>query len=795
MQLILFIFAMLLFVAYSKPSNLNSQLAPDIAGKPNHYDGYDEAKNVPHISFDAYQNAESATKKFVRKMLVDGLREQFNKFKESFTQFADDEGFVREGIVYCGAASPDENANNIPSNYKQNTGLLIENDGIGDSSSFNESNVCSSLNANGLMEDHCDENSMVGSLSRLVRGLGLNIHHQDICDAVINSTTSQVEEPIVFTTTLKKYPSTRYERACRSKHDEPSAGGRHFERNAKCFGTRDNDCTLPKCTFFDRENTCFSVESANQHQNDTNGTLVDSDGNCYSATSGIAPLDWVNTVRRATSYGLTQLAVETTNYAYITGCKSGHCNSLRSVLAALNGNTQINAFRDLGIQESGEHWLNEISTIKGYLIDFAYQLSNFRDVSMEIFPYIEDEEIVGCPMGETQFEHQLTGTDEEPLCYQSNLDSIKLNSMDKTGQSFSRMKCFCRNGHLGRYTDANTEQTVLEPNKFNKVEQDDLYLATDDSFVCDNATLPVSAYTYCKQIQTWGDMPAWQQTLQSLLPDATKSRIKIYKYTHAQDLSAKRQSFVDNVKNTLPTALETSCGRIVNADSGTKSDASKMKRSNRGGNCPPFPKLHEILYRLEFETGARDMGEYAKGTNAVASTSNMFKDMFCKDGSFSQNAFSFRQLAYKWDSAAVRDEATPKQTTVIGDWFDTHSLNNNAEDPRYTRRYIVNGNGTVGNVHFCHPHWVFEIGGDVGRTDSYGQEFEDPYILLKQEVDEAVFNTKLAQAAKTQVREDNTILWSYIESQLTENLPGTVVDHVGAAAGEHYMRIWVDEHS
>ena len=56
--------------------------------------------------------------------------------------------------------------------------------------------------------------------------------------------------------------------------------------------------------------------------------------------------------------------------------------------------------------------------------------------------------------------------------------------------------------------------------------------------------------------------------------------------------------------------------------------------------------------------------------------------MFCKDGSFSQNAFSFRQLAYKWDSAAVRDEATPKQTTVIGDWFDTHSLNNNAEDPR-----------------------------------------------------------------------------------------------------------------
>ena len=784
MHLRLFLFATLMFVAYSKRPILNSQLAPDIAGIPVHQDGYNQTKNVPHISFDAYQNAEAATKKFVRKMLVDGLREQFNKFKESFTQFADDEGFVREGIVYCGAASPAGQNENPPALYKQNTGLLIENDGVGDSEAFNETNVCSSLNAKGLMEDHCDENSIVGSLSRLVRGLGLNIHHQDICDAVIDASESKIPDPVVFTTTLKKYPSTRYERACKSKHDDPTAGGRHFQRNAKCFGTKDTDCT-GICTFFERENTCFSVES------NSTSSAGDSDNNCDPATKGIAPLDWVNTVRRATSYGLTQLAVEATNYGYMTGCQAGHCNSLRSVLAALNGNTQINAFRDLGIQEAGDHWLNEISTIKGYLVDFAYQLSNFRDISMEIFPYIEDEEIVGCPMGETQFEHQLTGYDSEPLCYQSNLDSEKLNTMDKTGQSFSRMKCFCRNGQLGRYNDPNTDTVVLEPNKYNKVEQDDLYLATDDSFDCDNATLPVSAYTYCKQIQTWGEMPSWQQTLESLLPDATKSRIKIYKYTHAQDLAQKRQAFVDNVKNTLPTALDTSCGRIVNADSQTKADASKMKRSNRGGNCPPFPKLHEILYRLEFETGARDMGGYAYGNN---SNTRMFRDMFCKDGSFSQNAFSFRQFAYKWDSAAVKNEATPKQETLVQNWFNTHSKNTDA-DPRYTRRFIVNGAGDLGDVEFCHPHWVYEIGGDVGRSDSNGVEFEDPYILLKQEVDEAVFNTKMAQAAKTQVREHNTLLWSFIESQLTENVPGTVVDHLGAAAGEHYMRIWVDEHS
>lgn len=781
--------AALIVGATSTGTVLKTQNANDIAGNPVHHDGYDIEKNVPHISFDAYQNAEHATKKFVRKMLVDGLREQFNGFKESFTQFADDEGFVREGISYCGAPSPEANNNKVPSDYKSDTGRLIENDGVGDSSSFNETDICSSLNEEGLMEDHCDENSIVGSLARLVRGLGLNIHHQDICDAVINSTLSKIPEPEVFTTTLVKYPSTRYERACLSKYGAPELNGRHFERNAKCFGTRASDCE-DECTFFDRENTCFSVESKNKNTH-VNGQLVDSDATCQNATKGISPLDWVNTVRRVTSYGLTQLSVESTDYAFVTGCKAGHCNSLRSILAALNGNAQINAFRDLGIDEAGEHWLNEIRTIKGYLVDFAYQLTNFRDLSLEIFPYIEDEEIEGCPMGETKFEPELTGHDEEPLCYQKNLDSEKLNTMDKTGQSFSRQKCLCRNGQLGRYADSDGN-VVLEPNKYKKVEQDDIYLATDGSFDCDANTMPVSAYTYCKKIQTWGDMPAWSQTLESLLPAATKSRIKIYEYTNAHDLAVKRQTFVDNVAKTLPLGLETSCGRIVNADSETRDDFSKLKRSNRGGNCPPFPKMHEILYRLEYETGKRDMGEYKSGSNAAP---GQFRDFFCEDSSFSSNAFSFRQLAYKWDGAAVRDEPTPKSDDEIGDWFNTHSLNNNTENPRYTKRFIVNGNGDVGTEPFCHPHWIYQIGGDVGRTDAYGQTFEDPYILLKEEIDEAVFNTKLAQAAKTPVREDNTLLWSYIESQLTENIPGTVVDHLGAAAGEHYMRIWVDEHS
>ena len=38
-------------------------------------------------------------------------------------------------------------------------------------------------------------------------------------------------------------------------------------------------------------------------------------------------VDLVNSVRRATSYGLTQLAVESTDYAFVTGCSTDHCNS------------------------------------------------------------------------------------------------------------------------------------------------------------------------------------------------------------------------------------------------------------------------------------------------------------------------------------------------------------------------------------------------------------------------------------------------------------------------------------
>ena len=122
-------------------------------------------------------------------------------------------------------------------------------------------------------------------------------------------------------------------------------------------------------------------------------------------------------------------------------------------------------------------------------------------------------------------------------------------------------------------------------------------------------------------------------------------------------------------------------------------------------------------------------------------------------------------------------------------------MSTDPESASYTDRFVVNGTSTgSGTAQFCHPHWIYQIGGDVGRADAYGEMFEDPYILLREEIQEAIFNTKLAQAAKTQVREHNAELWRYIESQLTTNILGTVVDALGAAAGKHYMRIWVDEH-
>ena len=820
---------------------LKSQNADDIAKIPEHKTQYNKSGVEEHISFSAYSDGQKATRKFVRKMLVDGLREQFSTWKKGFTQFADDEGFVRQGIVYCGS---DKHTNTFPTDFSTETGSLVEADGYGQE--FNETEVCSRRNADGVMEDQCAEGSVVATLAKTIRAMGLNIHHQDVCDAVIFDTDTIF--PTTFTTTLQPYGAApsgcgvncadetqRYEHACTSK--EEGGDGAHFVRTKEnCFGLTKDKCPGTNCLFFDRENTCFAKESGE-----------DAPSGCDSPAWGeISKNTAKNAVRRSTSYGVTKLNVENTDYAYVTGCNKDElvekeniyagaldattgqplgakqnvskCGNLRSLFLALNGNTQINAFRDLGINEAGEHWGKKVSEIKAYLVDFAYQLTNFRPISLEIFPFIENEVIEGCPMGTTEYVEDTTGDEEEPLCYKQSLTFEQLLKMDKTGQAFSRTHCFCRNGQLDDYNYA-------------KAERDDLYLLTDlgeEEERCGDSnnavTMPISAYAYCKQIDAMGDTPYWKNTLESLRPPATEARTKIYSHNPTEVLN-RRAEIRQRLENTFTTELDNSCGRIVNADSRTKADPSKLMRSNKGGNCMPFGKLNEVLFRLEFETGVKDMGEYSdeddlmmedvtlsdgyemrfvKPSTDAGVSDAKFHDFFCRSASFAEKAYSFRQLAYRWDRAQVGEVEVPvADSDGAVAWYEKYDGTLDGLDRRYTSRYVVDGavvaateqNEPRSAAEFCHPDWITQIGGDIGREDSTGYRWSNPYPLLELEIDEAIFNTKLAAASKTIVKIQQNDLWNFIEEQLTENREGNIVEQLGNRAGKHFMKIWLDENT
>jgi hypothetical protein len=390
--------------------------------------------------------------------------------------------------------------------------------------------------------------------------------------------------------------------------------------------------------------------------------------------------------------------------------------------------------------------------------------------------------------------------------------------MDKTGQSFSRTHCFCRNGQLDNY-------------EYDKAERDDLYLLTDlgeESERCgdtsNNVTMPVSAYAYCKQIDAMGDTPYWKNTLQSLRPPATESRTKIYSHNSTVVLN-RRRVVRQRLENTFTQELDTSCGRIVNADHETKGNSSKLMRSNKGGNCMPFGKLNEVLFRLEFETGVKDMGEYydeddlmmedvtlsdgyemrfVKDSGETGVDTARFHNFFCRSASFTEKAYSFRQLAYRWDRAQVDADKVPVVDGIGAvKWYEDHDGTLLGMDKRYTSRYIVNGEAVAASpvnkpkafAEFCHPDWITQIGGDIGRADSTGYRWSNPYPLLKLEIDEAIFNTKLAAASKTIVKIQQNDLWNFIEEQLTQNREGNIVEQLGNRAGKHFMKIWLDENT
>ena len=774
MNRITFLFSIMLFSIVEgrffkvPPKNLKSQSASDIA-PTNPYSQADYKGFIYHESAEVRNNKEDAIEdasKIIRKAVAAGLRQHFGKLQSIITAFADDDGFVREGIVYCGASEQAYDKNletrleftvndTTPENFSPNSARLIEYDGWGTVVDNNDQIAYDSQQCG---TNNCQEGSVISAMAAEIRSTGYQIQHKDICLADANSVKLDARSA-----NLRSY-ATKPAILCNGTDGEA-----WFDKLRDCIGASISNCG-PGCSA-NANDAEFVDEMCWVNPNDQiNCRVVKQNEN--KADENIVGEANINGIRRIMRYSLNQdiAAVQTTDYAYITGCTAGNCTSLRNLFAALNGNAQISAFRDLGTGESIAYWEAEIKSAKTYLQGLADTFRNFRPITMHIFPFIEEEEIEGCPMGEVEKTPEDTGSEVSPLCYQQSLDINDLNKLSKDGQFISRSSCFCRNGKLD--------------DSFINIEKDDIYLSVLDSEVvkseCDN--MPTSVRTYCREIGSWGERGPWKATLMSLLPPSTIGRVKIYDENPSAH-HVKRQTIINNLVHTLPSELDTSCGRIVNADSSMYTNSSKMFRSNKGGNCLPFNKLYDVIYKLEYETGEQGMGMY-KCDIDNSCINQTIEESFCAD-KLETTELSFRQLAYKWDIAdpnlATRvispDIFKGNFNASFGGGFLTYTGEN----------YVESSTVTIERT-FCLVDWLSEFGLNP-ITDAGGHFHSDPFTAIKKYIDEAVFNTELAQSAKTKVISDNIDIWKAIRKELTTPEDANILDDIAVAAAKHYLYI------
>ena len=752
------------------PKKLKSQSASDIAPTRS-YTQADYKGFINHESGEVRTNKDDAiadASKIIRKTVAASLRQHFGKLQATITAFADDDGFVREGIVYCGASeqaydsglqtTPAFSVNDtMPADFSPNSARLIDYDGWGMAADKDEQ-IAYDTQQCGI--NNCQQGSVVSAISAEIRSTGYQIQHKDIClaeavkvqlDARSASLRSYAAKPAVL---------------CNGTDGEV-----WFDKLRDCIGASVSDCG-PGCSVNPNDGEfvdemCW-VNASNQ--TDCHVVLSGED----KADENIDAEPNVNAVRRVMRYSINQdiAAVQTTDYSYITGCTPGNCTSLRSLFAALNGNAQISAFRDLGIGESIAYWEGEIKSARTYLQGLSDTFRNFRPITKQIYPFIEEEEIEGCPMGEVEKTPEDSGSEIAPLCYQKTLDINDLNKLSRDGQFIPRSSCYCRDGKLDE--------------SFIDIEKDDIYLSVLDSEVVKNEcdTMPTSVRTYCREIGSWGERGPWKATLQSLLPTSTIGRVKIYDANPSAS-HLKRQTIVDNLVKTLPGELDTSCGRIINADDETSTNSSKLLRSNKGGNCLPFSKLYEVIYRLEYETGEQGMGIYTCDVDNTCPTTGgqTIEQSFCAH-KLETTELSFRQLAYKWDTAdptlATRivetDEFVGKHNASYGGGFLTYT------DETY------NDAGNNVSRSFCLVDWLSEFGLNP-ITDAGGHFHSNPFIAIKKYIDEAVFNAELAESTKSKVISDNIDIWKAIRKELTTPEDDNILDDIAVAAAKHYLYV------
>jgi len=855
-----------------RPNVLKSQQPEDVSNYTNSTYAVPRADNVsttyndshvfiPHIDTDQYANVKHRfveTKKRIRREIANGLRAAFPRIRSLVTAFQDEEGFVRNGIVFCGAEHdarnmadsdlrPRADINNVasgsgaekkpleknqfplPANFSDLTGSLSLVDGWSDQSekfkSTNKTTQCD--------RSQCSEGSFVNIVSRFIRAHGYHVQHNDICQAFAKI------DPVITARTcnLREYPKKRLAFEC--DRNASNQAKDWWQINKQCYGLSKNDCNgQSKCEWDPMETFCRASETFMAGQI-TKMDCKEKPDETIQASS------YANEIWRVLGYSVQSevQSVPTTDKAVVTGSigngnNETGCQTSRAFINAINGNAQVNAFRDLGIEEAVAQWNEELKGVRSYLTSLSALLTNFYPTTLTMFPFIENEELDECPMGDVERNPNTdSGTEEQPLCEQVDFQTYdKLNRINEAGQSMLRTSCFCRNGVLeiqadnktldwvsGNSTDTSGnndqhytvhefDQIYLEPNPNLWVLEDDeanqkIYMIRDMSITTETDRrqrttvgcsqfkdrLP-SVYTYCTNIKVWGDTAPWQRTLDVIRPN--QDRIKVRK---GKNSKAKKAKIIELLERTLPE-IENSCGRVVTAHN----NASMQLMSNKGGNCVPFEKLHEVMYRVEFETSMADIGLTANTTEVYqeqelkTSANLIYRRMFCGSTySHTNSKFTFRQMSYLWDhiqggssdpryagitaSNQTSKEFRPDGSNAVPYNYFDHETTIGAfpENQRYS----------LPDRSFCYIDWIGDFSGASSRYDAFGDEYVDPYLLYNREIEEAIWNTAIAISSKKKVILDNLELWDVLEQQLTTPEDGNMLSSLAHAATKHFMKV------
>lgn len=573
----------LLFLATSTLLYANAKTTPrllgseDFAGEtklddPTHYG------DTKHVA--ANSNTLAATTEIIHQQLVDGLHEEFGFLQNSIRGDADTDGFVRDGIIFCGhTGNTDAKLTTVPEHFSLQTKMLVPDDGYGGSEDAqpDESALCKA--------NACEEGSFVSTVANRIRSIGYHVTHSDICDA--DSTSAWNVNPIM-TCQLNGYNgfdnSTTDDLTSKSyKADAGNSTNDWLEQRNLCYTLTKTSC-VGDCEWNSFE---YCAPSSTWISSNGLGDPTYTIKRDNTAANGAIA---ANEIRRETAYQDFE-GQSVTDRVYVTGVEAyipsgsttpaNDCRSLRQYVAALNGLQQINDFRDLGILEGENVWNELIEEMRKNFKGIAHLLNDYYDESTRLFPLIEFEEIETCPIGVTERDPARDiGTEKAPLCTKSDFDTNdELNAIGVVSQGILRSECFCRQ----------------LPGSSDELASEDIHYLEYDLDKLKTTCIALKASKNNSDVREYvceinAEVNDWKEVLQELEPVAHK--IKVF--------SGNQTEIYDNIKKTMnlvDDSMTPDCGRLISTD-------KTFATSNKGANCLPFAKLNEVLFKLEIGTSS-----------------------------------------------------------------------------------------------------------------------------------------------------------------------------------------------